>query len=263
MALDLAHINDISRGLRGLCLGRVYLKEDCDTGDTTIKVGDDQSAALGGLDIPGSQFFRNNSLAAVLVEPNADDVPGTAGIDHSESVTLAEPSGCPLHLTADAAVAAGYTVVAGAYIALADPPAVCDGLRIIVKDFTEDGVAPEEKFLPGIFVTWQGTEYPSTQITAYSERMTFLIRYAILEEDGVDNRATLLTGLEQLTNLIAEDNYLGGTVHESNVLRVVPCWRQDSQRRGQVVNAEGRQILWADIVISTARTVGWDKVSVA
>ena len=124
-------------------------------------------------------------------------------------------------------------------------------------------MAPEEKFLPGIFVTWQGTEYPSTQITAYSERMTFLIRYAILEEDGVDNRATLLTGLEQLTNLIAEDNYLGGTVHESNVLRVVPCWRQDSQRRGQVVNAEGRQILWADIVISTARTVGWDKVSVA
>jgi len=134
---------------------------------------------------------------------------------------------------------------------------------MIVKDFTEDMVAPEEKYLPGIFVTWMGTGYNSTHITAYGERAQFLVRYALLEETDRDNRSVLVTGLEQLTNLIGEDNYLGGTVHESNVARVTPSWAPENQRRGLVLDAAGRQVIWGDIIVNVVRTVSWDKVSVA
>ena len=260
MSLDIMHVNEISRAIRGLCLGRVYLKDDCDVNDTEIKVGTD-GTGLGGLDIPGSQLFRNNSLSARRVQPTATSVPGATGITHSEAVTLVEPTGGALHLTVSAGVDHAYTVARGAYIQLASPPAVCTTLQMIVKDFTEDMVAPEDRYLPGLFVTWMGSDYNATHVTAYGEMMTFLVRYAILEEDGVDNRAEIVNGTAQLVNLLAEDNYLGGTVHESSVGRVVPCWDPRSKGRGQVLNSMGRQVIWTDVVVSARRTVAWDKVS--
>lgn len=261
MTLNLAHVNEISNGIRGICQGRVYLKSDCVAGSTDIVVGLDDGLSLG-LDIPGSQLFRNNSLSAVLVEPNGSDVPGAAGIDHSESVTLEEPTFCGMDLEATVGVSETYTVAAGAYIRLASLPSVCRGLRLIQKDFLEDMVGPEDKYLPGLFVTWNGTRYDPQSVAAYNEGMTFLVRYVILEEPDVDNRETLVSGLEQLVNLLGEDNYLGGTAHESNIVGVSPCWGSREGRRGQVLNAAGRSVLWGDIIIDVKRTAPWDKVSV-
>lgn len=260
MSLSLAHINDISKGIRGLCQGRVYLKEDCEAGDTTIPVGYDDGLSLG-LDIPGSELFRNNTLSAVIVEPSATAAPGAAGIDHSESVTLSEPTFNGMDVTATTGLQEDYTVAAGAYIRMATLPTVCTGLKIIQKDFLEDMVGPEDKYLPGVFVTWNGSKYDPQSIAAYNEHMTFLVRYVILEEPEVDNREVLISGLEQLINLLGEDNYLGGTAHESNITGASPCWDSRGARRGQVLNSIGRSVLWGDIYLDVKRTAPWDKVS--
>jgi len=261
MSLSLAHVNAVSKAIRGLCLGRVYLKANMAAEATLIPVGQaDADGAFG--DLPGSQLFFNTVLTGTLVQPAASSVPGASGIEHSEAVTLVQPAAGALHLSANAGVAHSYTTARGAYLQMSPQPSVCSGLEIIVKDFLEDTAEPEDRYFPGIFVTWMGTRYPPLSNQAYRESMTFLVRYAILEQTGRDNREALLDDVAVLVGLLAEDNYLGGTVNESNVSDIVSGWDPRSAYRGRrFVSAKQRQILWVDVLLDVWRAVVWDKVS--
>ena len=264
MSLDLSHIDEISRAIRGLCVCRVYLKEDAEIGDEILQVGVNDTDNPG-LCMPGAQlFYGASSLSVRVVEPLSDPLFGDAGIAHSETMTAESPDGNPLHLTLATPLTEAYTVAKRAYVELVTKPAVCSSLKTIIRDFTEAEEQPEDKYFPGLFVTYEGTQMPSNTNASYNESLTFLVRYAICEQDGVDNRGLAIRGAEQLVNLLMEDNYLGGTVHESSVSEIVPCWSTKGKmiNRGAFSTQESRRIIWVDIFMDASRVVVWDKISV-
>ncbi|MHB8994551.1 MAG: hypothetical protein ACYC63_04800 [Armatimonadota bacterium] len=263
MALDLTHISEISKAIRGLCLGRVYLKADAAMTDTILQVGVNDEA-YPGLCIPGAQSFHGaTSLAVRVVQPRVAPLAGNAGIQYAEEMTAVAPDGNPLHLTLTAPLENTYTVARNAYVELVNRPAVSLGLKTVIRDFAEADEAPEDKYFPGIFVAWDGESLPSNAVGTYNETLDFMIRYGVVEQDGIDNRAVCVAGAEQLVNMLMEDNYLGGTAHESTVTGLTPSWstRGKMMNRGGVFTQGERRVIWIDILLEASRVVVWDKIS--
>ena len=258
--MDLFRANEINEGLRNLCLGRVLLKSDYVAATKTLPVGRQETSYAASL--PGTGLFRRYTTAVTVVEPGATDTPGD--IDHQEDATIADPVGRPLDLTTTAALTGAYTAAAGAYVRPKTLPAVCGTLRMIPNDFVEGATEPDDKFFPGVFVCWQGTEWAPLSQGEYNESLIFMVRYAMIGADAVNNRQALVNATAQLVNLIGESNDLGGNVDSAKVTRAVPFWSElgrNASRTNVRTTAQEHRILWSDIFVECWRGAAWDKVS--
>ena len=258
--MDLFRAEEINEGLRNLCLGRVLLKTDYVAAAKTLPVGRPETSYAATL--PGTGLFRRYTTAVTVVQPGATDTP--SDIEHQENATIVDPVGLPVDLTITAALAKAYTTAAGAYVRLKTVPTVCDTLRMIPDDFVEGATDPDDKFFPGVFVCWQGTEWPSLSQGAYNESLIFLVRYAMIGADATNNRKVLVSATADLVNLIGESNDLGGNVDKAKVTRAVPFWSElgrNTSRSNVRMTANGQRILWADIFVECERVAAWDKVS--
>ena len=267
MSLSMFHVEQISQGLRNLCLGRVALKADVAKGDAVIKVG--RETTSNEAELCGTGLFRNNTTILEIVQPGASNKPGD--IAYSEAVAVVEPTGNPLHLTLadDAVLQYGpYTVAAGAYVRMVTPPAVCGGLKMIVDNFLEGVVDPEEKFFPGVYVTWEGSHWDPFSSSSETEAAQFLVRYAMLGENNTDSQQAVINNVGQLFNLIREANDLGGNVAQSRIVRALPCWTELARQHFRTINVDtfqkigNRRIFWVDMHVECSLTATWDKVSV-
>jgi hypothetical protein len=268
MALSMFHVDEIGQGIRNLCQGRVLLKQDAAEDDTVIKVGRVAGSNGVGQDLYGTGMFRNYTTAVEIVQPGVTNTPGD--IEYSETLTIVDPVGNPLHLTlaGDATLENAYTVARGAYVRPVTLPSVCTGLKMIIDNFLEGVVDPEEKFFPGVYVTWEGSQYTPVSNSAYTEDAQFLVRYAMLGGDGSDSQAAAITNVGQLLNLLRESNDLGGNVAQSSVVRILPCWTELARQHFRQINVDtfqkvaNRRLFWVDMHIECSLTVTWDKVSV-
>jgi hypothetical protein len=254
------HVNETSDGLRNLCLGRVLLKTDYVVGAVTLPTG--RAATASAAAIPGTGFFRRQATAVTVVQPGATDTP--SDIEHQEDATITDPVGGPLNLTIAAALTKAYTVARGAYVRLKTLPTVCGTLQMIAEDFVEGAMDPEDKLFPGVFVSWQGTEWESMSQGVYKEASIFLVRYGMIAKDETNNRQDLVTATGQLVNIISESNDLGGNVYFSKVTRAVPHWSDISRtpnRSNIRQTAAGHGLLWSDIFVECWRAAAWDKIS--
>ena len=269
MPLSMFHVEEICQGVRSLCAGRVLLKQDAAIGDNLLKVGREANTDGVGQDLYGTGLFRNYTTAVEIVQPGATNTPGD--IEYSEPLTIIDPVGNPLHLTlaADATLANAYTVARGAYVRPATLPSVCGGLKMIVDNFLEGVVDPEEKFFPGVYVTWEGSQWDPVSNCADKEFAQILVRYAMLGENNVDSQNAVIANVRQLYNLLRESNDLGGNVAQSSVVRALPCWTELARQHFRQINVDtfqkvaNRRLFWVDLHIEASLTVTWDKVSTA
>ena len=268
MSVQMFHVGRISQGIRNLCLGRVALKDDVAAGANILPVGREASANEAAM--YGTGLFRNYTTSVEIVQPGATDTPGD--IEYSETVTIEEPVSNPLHLMLSGrqTLEYAYTVARGAYVRPATLPSVCGGLKMIVDNFLEGVVDPLERFFPGVYVTWEGSQWDPITNYADKEFGQWLVRYAMLGEDNADSQAAAICNVGQLNNLLREDVTLGGNVESSRVARALPCWTELARQHFRTISVDtfqkatnGERIFWVDLHIECWLTANWDKVSVS
>jgi hypothetical protein len=248
-ALDYRLQDDLSKAIRGILLGgRVYLKADMAIGADTVPVGREVD---GTNELDGWRFFRNNTNACTIVEPDTTDAPGD--IKHSEAVTIHTDTYLAgqtkdILLTSD--VTKAYTVAAGAYIRPTTIPTICGQLKFIQSDFIPAQLldpVPDEWF-PGVIVSFKGRVDSSFT----NEEIGFLYKYRIYFCDIIrtdrDNTAYLTEQGEILAGLLVEDCRLGGWVLDSEVQDILP-WHESIQnaRNLKFFTESNYEIGWSQI----------------
>lgn len=251
----------IERGVRNLLQGRVLLKENAAVGATTIKVGMEFDSPWAQMNIPGSTLFKNNSLAATIVQPTAADT--VAGIEHSEAVTLTEPAPGQLHLTISVPLTHAYTTARGAYVRLTTLPTYVSTLKIIEEDFVDtmaDG--PDDRQFPCALVMAVNTRLSAATNVTFDEAHHIVVRYHEAMTATYSRQAFKDT-VEAIADMLLEDMNLGGTCWEAHVQ--VFTWGGtgglNRQMNRQVQTKQGVRVDWADIGIIARRRKPYDKVS--
>jgi hypothetical protein len=246
----------IETGVRNLLLGRVLLKKDMNAGDTVIPVGD-EFEDLPGCTVPGSNLFYNYQTQGVLVQPAATNRPGA--VDHQEAVTLVQGLPNATHLGAAAPVANGYTVAGAAYIRLQTLPDASQGLKLIALDILDPLAAPADHLFPGALVIGVQAHTEDWSNVEDMDHCQIIVRYARLM-DGENSRELLRSDLEQLSFLLRQDRYLGGTAVNSQINR--PYVMNPTPGRtptAYVQTAAGTRLDWGDIYLTADRLVVIDK----
>jgi hypothetical protein len=246
----------IERGIRGLLLGRVYLKADMKAGDTEIPVGD-EFTSQPGCSLPGANLFYNYSTDATLVQPAVTDAPGD--IEYQEDVDLVQGLPNDLHAVADAGVDHSYTVARGAYLRLRTLPAVCSKLVFVEGDFADalEPQFPDDKF-PAALVFQYGSSSSSYSSTQFEETLRFIVRYGVIMRPGW--RDQLRADMEELSTLLRQDNYLGGTCIWSEMTKPMELNPTPGRnQQGLVRTTLDQRIDWGDVYLTATRWVVVDK----
>jgi hypothetical protein len=261
-ALDYRLQDDLSKAIRGILLGgRVYLKADMAIGADTVPVGREVD---GTNELDGWRFFRNNTNACTIVEPEDTDEPDD--IKHSEAVTIDNSTyvaGTTKDIVLTTDVTKAYTIAAGAYIRPTTIPSICSSLKFIQSDFIPAQLidpVPDEWF-PGVLVCFMGRVDSSFT----NEEIGFLYKYRIYFCDIIrtdrDNTSYLVEQGEILAGLLMEDNRLGGWVLDSDVLDILPWHQTISAARGlKFYTAENYEIGFSQIDLIANLPRLWNKV---
>lgn len=251
----------IERGVRNLLQGRVLLKENVAAGASTLKVGMEYDSPWAQMNIPGAALFKNNSVSATVVQPAAANTP--AAIEHSEAVTLVEPTPGQLHLVVDGTVTKAYTTARGAYVRLTTLPAYVARLKFVEEDFVDsfdDG--PDGRQFPCVCVMSVNTRLEPATNVSFEETHHILVRYYEVMDTGYD-RQTFKETVEAMSDMLLEDMNLGGTCWEAHVQ--VFTWGGtgglNRQLNRVVQTKQGARVDWADIGLIARRRKPYDKVS--
>ena len=247
----------IEDGIRNLLLGRVLLKKDMAAGATTIPVGD-EFEGMPGCTVPGANLFYNFQTQGVLVQPAASNLPGA--IEYQETVDLVEGLPNATHLVASAGTASAYTVARGAYIRLKDMPTASAALKLIEIDILDISTKPKDQLFPGALVVALQSESEDWSSSEDMDHVRMMVRYGRLIEAGLDNRAVLRQDMEQLSFLLRQDHYLGGTATDCDILRpFVMNPTPGRMHTGYVETVSGARLDWGDIHLTAHRLVVIDK----
>jgi len=261
-ALDYRKIGEIDKAIRGILLGgRIYLKDDMVVGETTVPVG--QTVDDWGSELDGWRFFNEYTTAATLVQPGASDEPDD--IEHSEDVTIDDGTfvaGAGKDIELESAVSKAYTVARSAYIRPTTVPTICQGLQVIQSDFIPAmSLEPQvDVVLPGIIVNFKGARLGSFTNEEIGFTYSFRIYYCDIIRDDRDNTMYLCESMEELAALLLEDNELGGTVLDSDVLDIVP-WHESllAQRGMKFWRSVEEEIGWAQCDLTAMIPQQWCK----
>ena len=259
MALDFQYGSGISKAIRDLLLCRVKLVGAASIGAEEVTI-----AGAEDRDYPGNRFFLNYTTAATLVQPTSADTP--TGITHQENVTIDAAStytdnlvGTTIALTG--AITKAYNT--SAYIRPATLPAACSGLKFIDNDFIPSlNFAPKDEWFPGAIVTRMGmVQEMTTAAGVITFRYHFRVYYCDILQEDRNNADTLWDAAEVLRDLIMEDNYLAGTVLESEVMDLLPWYSTEITQRGFnfVTATHLLPVGWMQFDIMAERKGAWAK----
>ena len=264
MSVNYQFNTEITNAFRNLVLGRVALKVDANAGDTTLIV---KNVRQDGTIIPGDELFMNNTLLATMVQPTADDVPGSAGIEHSENVTISATTYATPTRTGDitlsAALTKDYDVSRGAYIRMRTLPSAVSTLNFIQNDFIPImNMAPLDEWFPGVLVVNRGLLQTDDR-GSVCYNFVYGIRVYVCDtlSNAVDNASLLIAKAEVIRDLILEDNYIGGTAHQCEFERMLPWYSTDAaQTNSKFLTAtHGLEVGWVQIDFTVSRSEIWNK----
>lgn len=257
MPIDYQYGSSISEAIRNILLCRVKLVSSAVAGQKNIEVSN-----VGDRVYPGNRFFLNYSDAAVIVQPTVADT--ADGILHQENVTIHDDTWAEDNkIIASSNLVNSYTTAA--YIRPATIPTICSGLKFIDRDFIPSlNFAPKDEWFPGAIVTRLGMKQDFASAAGTLEfEYHFRVYYCDILQDDRNNSDTLWDAGEVLKDLVTGDNYLSGTVNESDVTEMVPWFSSELAQRGFrfVTATHGLDVGWIQFDIATKRYSSWKKHS--
>lgn len=254
MSLDFTYGSEISEALRNILLCRVKLNAAASVGATNITPG--VSSVY-----PANRFFLNYTNACTIVQPTTANTP--TGILHQENVTINPTTTFDGGLTIEFTSALTKSYDTNAYIRPASIPSVCSGLKFIDNDFIPSlNFAPKDEWFPGVLVTRMGM---AQEMTTAAGTLTFKYHFRVYYCDKLlddrNNADTLWDAAETLSNLVLEDNYLAGTVLQSDVVDMLPWYSTEIAQRGYrfVTATHGIDVGWMQFDVVAMRKSGWTK----
>lgn len=264
MSVNYQFNTEIIHAFRNLVLGRVALKTDAKIGDTTLVV---KNVRQDGSVIAGDELFMNNTYLAMMVQPTAADVPGSAGVEYSENVIISPTTYATPTRTGDIilteALTHDYDVARGAYIRMRTLPSEISTLNFIQNDFIPImNMAPLDEWFPGVLVVNRGLLQTDDR-GSVCYNFVYGIRVYVCDtlNNNIDNATLLIEKAEVIRDLILEDNYIGGTCHQCEFERMLPWYSTDvAQTNTKFLTATHElEVGWVQIDFTVSRSEIWNK----
>lgn len=255
-------------GFRNIILGRVLLKEDASTGDDVVVT---RTERLDNTIIPGDELFFDSlhattAVDAILVEPSDTNLPDS--IEHQEEVEIDPSTFDPATRTGNiqlsAAITNDYTVANGAYIRLKTLPSTIADLKFIQNDFIPImNTAPLDEWFPGVLVVNRGLyQTDDAGSVIYDFRYGIRVYVCDVLRADQDNTRLLIERAETVRDMILEDNYIGGTVHQCEFDRMLPWFSTDLAQTNKkfITMTHGLEVGWVQIDFTVRRNEIWNKM---
>lgn len=243
---NLWKMGDVSKRLRMLLQGGVYVRTDLDIAGTTCTIGQDGADRNNGNDIP-SQFF-NGRATPILATLEKQDASGSATLT-TESVSISSMpavgnANYQMQVTLAIGPTESFTTALNSRILLRTHPVTGGSVPPLVKqgyvdlDLSAERPALTPHNLPMLTVSLdevgQDPELGGNVLRGEAYAYTCTWVRAISGDENIDDQ--LMTDAEIFMQMIDDDNYLGGGVEFSEPLGITFEPDQDLRRAYRYVH---------------------------
>ena len=215
----------IQRAVTQLLLGRVLLKADASSGDSTIRLGERPVDRLSGSgqEIIGNGLWLHKTTEAKICVPGTVGNPPAASHEYNIEWSGIETSDGSAEPSITTTLDQDYSTSDGCYVSLRDDVlselSYLDDLKVAaeraIAAFLVRGETAElERVTPGILVRLiSSTDAPiiNTVDNSYDIRIWHWWKLSATTDDGYET----MTRLDEIIGMLSEDHNIGGTVEDT------------------------------------------------